>query len=107
MEEEFQHVYHDGFTEHRRKWSKIQKFIAFSIFAIVAFLYTFVPFVILAPILTLMLRWYPRPILLIINRCIGTWLTATIVSAYCLTDVYGVLCSIILPHVILPEVANW
>ena len=83
MEEEFQHIHHQGFTEHR-KLSARQKWLAFGLFAVAAFFYTFAPFTLSVPILTFMLRWYPRPVILYINWAVGNWLTITIVSAYCL-----------------------
>ena len=79
MEEEFQHIHHEGFKRSRR-----QKWFAFGIFAVAAFFYTFAPFILSVPILTFMLRWYPRPVILYINWAVGKWLTITIVSAYCL-----------------------
>lgn len=87
MEGAFQHIHHEGFTEYR-KLSARQKWVAFGIFAVAAFFYTFAPFTLSVPILTFMLRWYPRPVILYINWAVGKWLTITIVSAYCLLLIF-------------------
>lgn len=84
VKEECQHINHDGFPvdNDNQRWIRRHRWIAISVFAVAALLYSVIPFTLYVPVLLFTIRWYPRPVVLFTNWAIGKWLTISVVSAY-------------------------